>query len=107
MNKATKTNFATTHPGAVPDPYDNNGQPKVLITIDGLEVYRHDEVTGKLIFQLSGLNQKDRDWFEALNKLGYEGLDDAGRESLCDKISAILFQHDILAVLMDRVKAIG
>lgn len=112
--KAAKVNFSTDKQYAAmdavfnTDPHDmDSGEPKVLLEIDGLEVFRHDEVTGKTLFQLKGLTHKNRNWPEALEALGYKDLSDRDCDDLADKISAVLFQFDITKVLLERVKAIG
>jgi hypothetical protein len=84
--------------------YDRDGNPRVVLEIEGLELFSYDEVTGRLALSLKGLTQKNRNWFEALNELGYADLGDQDREILCDKLSTILFRYDIGKVLTDRIK---
>lgn len=112
--KAAKVNFSTDKQYAAmdavfnTDPHDmDSGEPKVLLEIEGLEVFRHDEVTGKTFFQLKGLTYKNRNWFEALEALGYKDLSDSDSTRLGDEISAVLFQFDVIKALTARVKAVG
>lgn len=89
------------------DPWDDGlkpAVPKVLLSIEGLEVFSHDEVTGKTMFQLTGVEQKNRNWGEAMYALGYEKASDRDKDELCDKLSVILFEHDVMKVLASRVK---
>lgn len=86
------------------NPWDGD-KPKVLLEVEGLELFSYDEVSGKMVFQLKGIVQKDRNWNAAMKALGY--ADPQEQDALADKLSAILFQHDIVKALADRVKAIG
>ena len=84
------------------DSWDDS-KPRVLLEVEGLELFSYNEVTGKMVFQLKGIKQKERNWAGAMKALGYASPQE--QDELADKLSAILFQHDIVKVLADRVKA--
>lgn len=107
-----KTAYATavgTVDSGTHDPYDHNGMPKQLLTIDGLALYRHDEVTGKTIFELSGVKQRNINWSIVLEQMGFE-VDE--RESpqvqvLVETLHRAVADHDLMQLLKSRVKFIG
>lgn len=108
MNKTAKPIPALGTPEA--SPWDGDGNPKLLLAIPGLEPIRnpHPDAGTKgipeYIFQLSGVTPVTRDWYTALNALGYEGKSDQERDEVAEQLGALLFSRDVMAVLKARVR---
>jgi hypothetical protein len=96
---------------AVHNAFDSDGQVKALLQIEGLALYRHDEVTGVNIFELSGLQHRQCDMREAMKALGItdEELASNSRDIdlLGEKLFRVVQDHDLLNLLRTRVKFIG
>jgi len=92
------------------DAYDSEGNVKALLEIEGLSLFQHDEVTGKTIFELSGLKRRNCNMYEAMMALGFaheELQDNDELERLGDKIGRLVQDYDLLQLLKSRVKFVG
>lgn len=104
-----KTAYATAVGTATHDAFDTHGVPKQLLTIDGLTLYRHDEVTGKTIFELSGVKPRDINWGVVLEQMGFEvgEREDPQVQVLVETLHRAVSDHDLMQLLKSRVKFIG
>lgn len=104
-----KTQTATAFETVIQVAFDDRGVPKQLLTIDGLTLYRHDEVTGKTIFELSGVEPRDINWGVVLEQMGFEvgEREDPQIQALVEKLHRAVADHDLMQLLLSRVKFIG
>jgi hypothetical protein len=104
-----KTQTATAFGTVAHDAFDDRGVPKQLLTIDGLTLYRHDEVTGKTIFELEGVKPRNINWGVVLEQMGFElgEREDPQMQVLVEKMHRAVADHDLMQLLLARVKFIG
>lgn len=110
MNKA-KVRFDTAEANEAPHdfPFDREGNPKILITIDGLEVSHTHSTGDKTVFELSGVKRRHVNWPEIYKALGYseeELNDDALCEEVGMKIEKAVMDIDIRNLLRERLKVL-
>ncbi len=74
--------------------------PDVLVTIPGL---RHEPGAGEFAFSLEGVKHRDVDWSRVREGLGYEG---DMPDNLIDDMAALIWRHDLIQILSDRIKPI-
>lgn len=109
MNKA-KVHFDTAEAIETPHdfPFDGEGNPKILITIDGLEVSHTHSTGDKTVFELSGVKRRKVDWPEVYKALGYseEELNDELCEEVGMRIEKVVMDIDIRNLLRARLKVL-
>ena len=81
-------------------PVYQDSQPDILVNIPGL---RHQPHAGEFTFSLEGVKRRNVDWSLISQGLGYEG--DMPND-LIDDMAALIWRHDIVQILADRIKPV-
>ena len=104
MNKAQRAMPVEAH-----DAFDNDGNVKALVRIEGLSLYRHDEVTGVNIFELAGLKRRAIDYPAMLDAIGIsvDEREEPLVSLLVETIDRAVQDHDLMNLLRKRVKFVG
>lgn len=72
--------------------------PDVLVKIEGL---RHEPGAGEFTFSLEGVKHRNVNWSLVREGLGFEG---DMPDDLIDDLSAVIWRHDLIRILADRIK---
>lgn len=109
--KKAKVHFSAMETAETPHdfPFDGEGNPKILITIDGLEVSHTHSTGDKTVFELSGVKRRKVDWpavFEALGYTEQERMDDDLCEEVGMKVEKVVMDIDIRNMLRERLKVL-